>query len=953
MDLRALARELRDKIEGDVLFDDASRALYAADASNYRQVPHGVIRPRHEKDAEKALEICRRHGVPVLSRGAGTSLAGQCCNVAVIFDFQRYMNRILEIDPVKKTARVQPGVVLDQLRAALKPHGLTFGPDPATHNRCTFGGMIGNNACGVHSVTSGKTSDNIEELEILTYNGLRFSAGACSEEEMEAILREGGQRAAIYGGLKKLSEKYGALVRSRYPKLPRRVSGYNLDELLPERGFHVARSLVGTEGTCVLVLQATLRLVPDPPGRCLLVAGFDDIYAAADHVPVILHHNPAGLEGLDHNFVSNMRSAGLHLPELGMLPQGQGWLMVEFGAATAQEAAEAAEKLRAALETSKTLQGIKIFSSAGDQKKIWAVRESSFGATVFVPDVPDTFSGFEDSAVPPEKLGSYMRALQKLYDKYNYYAVTYGHFGDGCIHSRISFDLKTDGGIRKYRNFMEEAADLVVAYGGSFSGEHGDGQTWGEFLPEMYGEELMGAFREFKKIWDPENRMNPGKVLPGYRLDENLRLKAYAAIQQPALHFSFHQENGNFARTTERCIGVGKCLKKDEGVMCPSYMATNDEMHSTRGRAHLLHEMMRGEVVKGGWRDPQVKESLDLCLACKACKTECPVGVDMATYKAEFLAQYYKGRLRPLSLYAFGFLPWLARLASAAAPLVNFLTRAPLISGILKSMAGIAPEKEIPVFAEKTFKAWFHSRKSKASGSAGKVLLWPDTFHNYFHPEAAIAAVEVLEHAGFEVALPGRSFCCGRPLYDSGMLGQARRFLADILNGLHSEIEAGTPVICLEPSCASVFKDELKSFFPSDPLALKLSSQVFLLAEFLSGKPLKTAVKFPGRAVLHGHCHQKALAGMSHEERILSSLGADYELLQSGCCGMAGSFGFQKQHQDVSLKVAEQGFLPSLRRARPGSFYIMDGFSCREQARQHLGLKTNHFAEYLRKLIKG
>ncbi len=948
---QSLFEELKQSLRGEVLFDGASRALYATDASNYRQVPIGVICPVDSEDVEKAMAICRRHGAPVLPRGAGTSLAGQGCNEAVVFDFRRHMTRILKIDPVKKTAQVEPGVVLDDLQTALKPYGLMFGPDPATHSRCTFGGMIGNNSCGVHSVVSGKTSDNVESLEILTYGGLRMRVGRVSEGEFQKAASRGKVESGIYAGLKKISEDYAGSIRSGYPKLPRRVSGYNLDELLPENHFNLARALVGTEGTCVTVLEAEVRLMEAPAHRCLVLAGFEDIYKAADHVPVILQYKPIGVEGLDHHFVRNMRTAGLFPEELALFPEGEGWLLIEFGGKTEEEAQTSARKMAEALKTAQAAVSVKVFAAPAVQKKIWAVRESSFGATVFVPGIPDTFSGFEDSAVPPDKLGAYLRELQKIYDKFNYYAVTYGHFGDGCIHSRISFDLKTEAGIRAYRNFLEEATDLVMRYGGSFSGEHGDGQTWGEFLPKMYGEELMKAFRAFKNIWDPENKMNPGKVIAGYKVDENLRLRPYKTIAQPKLHLQFDQ--GSFARTTERCIGIGKCLKKDEGVMCPSYMATQEEMHSTRGRAHLLHEMMRGETVKGGWQDEKVKESLDLCLACKGCKTECPVGVDMASYKAEFLAHYYKGHLRPFSAYAFGLISWWARLASVWPALVNAVMDFPGVKTLVKKIVGIAQERDLPQFASQTFRQWFRARRERPAGSLGEVLLWPDTFNNYFYPQTARAAVEVLEAAGYQVRIPEGDFCCGRPLYDYGMLGMAKSFLRKILSGLREDIQKGTPVICLEPSCAGVFRDELKQLFPGDETALRLSSQVFIFSEFLVKHPeaLKAIKRFPVKGALHGHCHQKTFAGMKSEEKLTVALGLDLQILNAGCCGMAGAFGFEKEHYPVSLQVGELSVLPAARKTPSAEFFIADGFSCREQIRQGTNRKAIHLAELLRKML--
>ncbi len=940
----SLLAGLRENIRGEVSFDDGRRALYATDASNYRQIPIGVVVPKDTEDVVKTIQLCREAGAPVLMRGAGTSLAGQGCNAAVVIDTTRYLNQILEIDPQKKIARVQPGVVLDDLRREAGKYGLTFGPDPATHNRCTIGGMIGNNACGVHSVTSGKTADNLEALEILTYDGLRIRVGKTSPAELEEIIRKKDASSEIYSKLNKLKDRYSALIRKKFPKLPRRVSGYNLYELLPENGFHVARALTGTEGTCVTVLEATLKLIPNPKARVLVVLGYEDVYKAGDDVAAILKSGPIGLEGLDEFFVSNMKKSRLHLPEIALLPEGSGWLLVEFGGESAKEAEEKARGLAEDFKRRKAGTSARLFLKPADQKLIWSVRESSFGATVFVPGEKDTYAGFEDSAVPPAKLGDYMRDLRKLYDKYGYYAVTYGHFGDGCLHTRISFDLRTEAGIARYREFQEEAAELVIRYGGSLSGEHGDGQTWGHLLPKMFGPELVEAFREFKSIWDPQNKMNPGKVVDAFRSDENLRLKKYDTIPQPALNFKFAQDNGDFARTTERCIGIGKCLKKEEGVMCPSFRATHDEMHSPRGRAHLLHEMMRGESIKGGWKDEHVKEALDLCLACKACKTECPVSVDVATYKAEFLSHYYQANSRPFAAYLFGFIAKWAGLGSRMPQIANFFMNSKIFGPVLKKIAGIAQERNLPAFAGETFREWFQKREVRNLDKA-PVLLWTDTFSNYFYPEIAKAAVEVLEKTGHRVALPPAGLCCGRPLYDFGMLADAKCYLEKIMQALEKEIVSGMPVIGLEPSCLAVFRDELVNLFPENETAKKLSRQSFLFAEFLEKKADAFSLKLNRKITVHGHCHQKALVGMGHERNLLEKLGAEFNILDSGCCGMAGAFGFEKDHYKISMEIGRKEVMSKI---PAGGLMIADGFSCREQIVKLTGKRPLHLAEWLR-----
>jgi len=614
VDVSGLAEAVRQQIRGDVRFDRGSRALYATDGSNYRQIPIGIVLPRDADDVLATVALCHEFGAPLLCRGAGTSLAGQCCNVAVILDFSRYMAKILEIDPARRIARVEPGVILDHLRAAAEKHHLTFAPDPATHDRCTLGGMIGNNSCGVHSVMAGKTDDNIEELEILTYDGVRMKVGATPNADLGQILQQGGRGAQIYSKLQTIAATYGDLVRQRFPNIPRRVSGYNLNYLLPENGFHVARALVGSEGTCVTVLEATVRLVESPPERVLLVIAYPDIYQCADQVPEIMEHKPIGLEGFDDLLVGYTRSKGINTEGLALLPEGGGWLMVEFGAETVLEAESQARGLMQQLARQSNPPAMRLYPEPQKAKRVWEVRESALGATSHVPDEPMNWEGWEDSAVAPEKLGGYLRDLRKMMAAYGYKGSLYGHFGHGCVHTRISFDLQSEDGIAKFRKFMEEAADLVVSYGGSISGEHGDGQSRGELLPKMFGFELVQAFRQFKSAWDPEWKMNPGKLIEPYQLDENLRLGASYSPWEPETTFQFASDHGSLAEATLRCVGVGKCRREEGGLMCPSYRVTHEEEHSTRGRAHLLWEMTQGEVICDGWRSEEVKQSLDLCL---------------------------------------------------------------------------------------------------------------------------------------------------------------------------------------------------------------------------------------------------------------------------------------------------------------------------------------------------
>ncbi len=951
-----LEAELRRSVRGEIGFDSGSRSLYSTDASHYRQVPIGVIFPRDTSDVEAAVAACRKFGAPILSRGGGTSLAGQCCNVAVVLDFSKYVDQILHLDFNRKQARVQPGIVLDRVREAAEKQHMTFAPDPATHNRCTLGGMIGNNSCGVHALMGGKTVDNIESMRVLLYDGTVLEVGATDEDELAAIIRAGGRRGEIYAGLKNIRDRYSRLVRERFPKIPRRVSGYNLDELLPESGFHVARALVGAEGTCVTVLEATLRLMHSPPCRALVGLGFPDAFIAADHVPSLLQHKPIGLEGFDALIVEFMRKKNLVINDLSLLPEGGGHLLVEFGGESREEAVAQAQAMMEAAKKFSPAPHARLYSP-DEAKRVWAVRESALGATTFVPGQPLRWEGWEDSAVPVDQLGGYLRDLFAAMKPYDYSTPIYGHFGQGCIHLRYNFDLETKEGIRKYRQFIDEAADIVLAHGGSLSGEHGDGQSRAALLPKMFGPELIHAFNEFKAIWDPTNKMNPGKLADPvalYQPQDNLRLGAGFQTNNVKTHFQFPDDGGSFSNATLRCVGVGLCRKEESGTMCPSYMATRAEEHSTRGRAHLLWEMLQGELRPEGWESEAVKDALELCLSCKACKHECPVNVDMATYKAEFLSHYYERRRRPIHAYAFGMMDRWAHLASSAPGMANLPGQLPVIRDVIKSMIGMPSERTIPRFAEQSFQSglrsrssWHHRRKTAAHSSRPAVLLWPDTWNNYFHPQTAQAAWQVLDDAGFQVEVPKGHLCCGRPLYDFGMLDRAKSYLLRVLDKLEPQLRSETPIVVLEPSCASIFRDEALNLLPDDPRTQRLARQTYLLSEFLvkkanSYKPVHIAGT---DILLHGHCHQKPF--MAEEVQLLKSGGATVNLLDSGCCGMAGPFGFEKDKYSVSTALANRVLMPAVERSTKETLIVTNGFSCREQISQLSDRRAIHLAQVL------
>ena len=950
-----LEHDLSAAVAGSVRFDRATRAMWSADASNYRRVPIGVVAPRDAADVEAALAVCRTHGVPVLPVGARTSIAGQAVNTAVVLDFTCHLAGLREIDPEARTARVQPGLVLDDLRDAARTFGLTFGPDPSTHNRCTLGGMIGNNACGSHSVAWGKTVENVHALEVVTYSGERLRVGR-------------GEPAAgrIPEALRRLGERCADDVRAGFPDLTRRVSGYNLDQLLPENGFDLARALVGTEGTCATVVEATVRLVESPPARALAVLGFPDAYVAADCVMAVRELAPLTIEGMDAGLIAALRASNPVERASRALPEGGGWLYIETGGATRTEAEAAARAVVVAMRPYGATDVV--VSDPTAMKQLWRIREDGAGILTRSPDGGEAWPGWEDAAVPPERFGAYLREFDALLAGHGRKGAYYGHFGDGCLHVRIDFDLLTPQGVAGFRAFMEDAADLAVAHGGSLSGEHGDGAARAELLPRMYPRQIIAAFEEFKGIWDPDDRMNPDRVVRPAKLDADLRIFVGLPTIRDEPVLAFAHDRGSFTRATRRCLGVGKCVTAAGGVMCPSYRATGAEMHSTRGRARLLFEMASGDVVDGGWRSPEVAEALDLCLSCKGCKRDCPVGVDMAAYKSEFLAQHYRGRRRPASHYSMGALPrWLRAVGALPAPVVgalNAAARSPL-AGVVKRVGGIDPRRAIPPLARRPFTRDARrscSRVAPLTSSCssvtllqsapppprGRLLLWPDTFTNHFDPPVATAAVAVLESLGYAVELPDRPVCCGLTWTSTGQVGAARRVLRRSLRRIGPWLAAGVPVVGLEPSCTAALRADAAELLSDQPLAAAAAAGVRTFAEVLAGHAdeLSAAVVAPGqRALVQVHCHQHADLGVDEDRKVLAALDVDAEILDSGCCGLAGNFGFEKGHYDVSMACAERVLLPAVRAADADVAVLADGFSCRTQLRQAGQREPVHLAQ--------
>ncbi|WP_435154863.1 FAD-binding and (Fe-S)-binding domain-containing protein [Amycolatopsis sacchari] len=935
--------------EQDAAFDPGALALYTTDASNYRHAPLGVVLPRTADDVVAAVAACRAAGAPVIARGGGTSIAGNACGPGLVLDLSRYFAGVRELDVEARTARVAPGTVLDDLQAVAAPHGLRFGPDPSTHSRCTIGGMIGNNACGSHSVAWGRTADNVESLEVLLYDGTRMTVGPTSRQEVDRRAALPGTEGRVYRELRDLVDGNLALLRKELSAWGRRVSGYGLEHLLPENGFNVARALVGSEGTCVTVLDATLRLVELPKHKALAVFGFASDIDAADAVPAILEREPLTVEGLDVELVKLTSSGGDDLPD------GRAWLMVELTGDTLDEARQRAAELARDLGRPHV-----VHTDPAAQRRLWRIREEGAGLATRMADGSEAWPGWEDAAVPPERLGSYLREFKQLLARHGRKTVVYGHYGEGCLHMRIDFDLLSGPGKANFRSFLEDAADLIAAHGGSLSGEHGDGQARSELLPRMYSPEMMALFERFKGIFDPDDRMNPGILVRPRAVDADLRVRAgFTAARSGSIRgggratggpvvLGYPHDHGSFAEAMRRCVGVGKCRNTSGGgVMCPSYRATREEKHSTRGRAHLLAEMINGELITDGWRSEEVRDALDLCLSCKGCLSDCPVDVDMATYKAEFQHQHYKGRLRPLSHYSMGWLPLWLRFSALAPRLLNALLRRPRIAALVKRLGGLAPERDLPEFAAKPFTRT-HKRKP---GGGRRVVLWPDSFNNYLTPDVLHAASEVLEAAGFAVVVPKQNVCCGLTWVSTGQLGMAKRVLRRTLAVLKPYLDAGYEVVGLEPSCTALFRGDLGHLLPGDETAALLASRTRTFAELLADADLPLR-ELDLDAITQVHCHQHAELGFTADERLMARAGIRNSTLDSGCCGLAGNFGFERGHYDVSVAVAEDRMLPAIRAASEDTVVVSDGFSCRTQIAQQSGRRAVHLAQLIRNALR-
>jgi FAD/FMN-containing dehydrogenase/Fe-S oxidoreductase len=932
VDTPTLAAKLRSSLRGEVRFNAKARALYASDASNYRVPPAGVVLPQDADDVIATVSICRELGVPVTSRGAGTSVAGNAIGPGVVIDYSAHMNAVLDVDPRARRAVVQPGVVLDHLQATAARHRLRFGPDPSSRSRCTVGGMIGNNACGARSVAWGTTAANVHALDVLTVDGTRFTAGRTAEYPPPIELA---------AGLQELVQTNLALIRTTLPDWPRRMSGYALQHLLPEHGQHLARALVGTEGTCAAVLGAVLELVAPPPAVALAVVGYGDAATAADAVPALLVHQPMTMEGIDAGLIGTLVLRGRRPPV--DLPAGNAWLLVEVAGSDPTDAGR-----RAARVASDSARPAVVLTDRDQQHALWRIRDEGAGLATRIPDGGEAWPGWEDAVVPPRRLGRYLREFEELRRKHGLRGTVYGHFAEGCLHVRLDFDLLSQQGVRNYRRFVEAAADLVISHGGSPSGEHGDGRARSELLSRMYPPAVLRMFERFKALFDPRDLMNPGITVRPAQLDAALRA---GPTSSPPTFLGYPADQGSLARAVRRCVGIGACRRTDGvGVMCPSYPVTMDEQHSTRGRARLLAEMLDGRLIPNGWQSTEVAEALDLCLACKGCRSDCPVGVDMASYKAEFLYQRYRGRLRPRELRTLGALPTLLRLAPTG--LSRRMLGSPSWAHLAASVAGVSTRRPLPMPASQSFRTWFHRRgRPYGDPPRGTVLLWTDTFTNAFDPQIGIAAVELLESVGFRVEIPNRPVCCGLTYFATGQLPKARKALRRSLATLRPQLEAGVPIVGLEPSCTAALRSDAPELLPHDPLVSRLVDSVHTLASLLATRAPDWSPRQSGQqAVVQTHCHQHAVFGAGADATLLSKINVEVLAWPGGCCGLAGSFGYQRGHEDISVALAQRALLPAIHAAGPSALLLADGFSCRLQARQLSTARPMHLAELLAQL---
>ena len=954
-------------ISGPTVRDDlATRSVYTSDASIYRRLPAAVIEPRSVDDVREALELATTNGWPITARGGGTSVAGNAIGDGLVIDTSRHFNRILDIDPVAMTATIEPGVVCDQLRDAAAVHGLTYGPDPSTHSRCTIGGMVANNACGSHSVAWGTSADNLVAVTVMLADGrlVELEAGGTSEP-------------GITDALLALRDANLAVLRTELGQFPRQVSGYGLQHLLPERGFDVAKAFAGTEGTCGIITRLTVRLVRKPAATVLAVLAFADVFDAAEAAPRLRVPGVATIEGMGADLLAALRTRPGQSEAGGELPAGGGWLYCEVGAETVEAAASIAAGLPGIVADLVT--EARVVTDPLEARRLWAIREAGAGIVTRLPDGGEAWPGWEDSAVPPTRLREYLTDLYALLDELGLRGIPFGHFGEGCVHIRISFDFVTGAGMAVYREFITRAAELVHGYGGSLSGEHGDGRARSELLAVTHTSAARAAFAAFKRVFDPDGVFNPGVIVDPEPITQGIRPGIGSRRLEITPVHAFSRDGGSFASAVNRCVGVGAC-RSDAGAMCPSFQASHDELHVTRGRARALAEMLRGETLTDGWHSTEVREVLDLCLSCKACVAECPVNVDMATYKSEFLHHHHGSglrsfigaRRRPMAHFTMGWMPLLLRWAArvpGAVRVVNLLESWRPIEELTKRLGGLEPRRRMISFATEPLTRWHRRRSRRAEAHRDSVatrptvVVWPDTFTNFTATGPGQAAIEVLEAMGYRVLLPMADVCCGLTWHSTGQLDMTQRVLRQTLDVLEPFLDAGYPILGLEPSCTEMLTHESVELLPEDARARALSELTTSFGSFVAEHrtaggawPFRAvgvgsgadAEARPTEAVCQVHCHQKATTGYENELEVLTALGIAVDVVGGGCCGLAGNWGFEPGHFDMSQQLAERELFPKIRAAGDTALVIADGFSCRTQIAQGTGVDARHLAEIMR-----
>ncbi|MBM3941422.1 MAG: FAD-binding protein [SAR202 cluster bacterium] len=948
-----LAQELRKRVSGEVRFDPFSRVLYSTDASIYQMEPVGVVIPRSVDDVQAVVEVARDAQVPVLPRGGGTGLAGQTVNHAIVIDFSKYLHQVLEVNREEHWARVQPGIVLEQFNRQMLPHNLQYAPDPTTANRACVGGGIGNNTCGAHSVIYGKTLDHIQELDVVLADASRTHFRPMTAPELESKLSGAGLESDIYRGVRRIAREVQAEIEARYPKILRRVSGYNLDEFLSDSPFNLTRMVVGSEGTLCVVTEAKVNLVPRPTMTALSVLHFADIFQASEATVQVLKHGPSSIEIMDKMILDRCRESLGQSRNLTFIEGDPGAiLVVEFYGESQEELTRKLNDLKADMARQRLgYAAVGILDRAG-QATVWNVRKGGLGLLMSTRGDAKPIPFVEDPAVDPEKLGPFVRRFDEIVRAHNTSAGYYGHASVGCLHIRPLVSLKDPEGVAKMVSIGDQISDLVKEFGGSMSGEHGDGIVRGVWTQKMFGGVLYQSFRDLKKTFDPNGIMNPGKIIDCPPMTENLRYGPQYHAQPIGAHLDFSLD-GNFAGAVEMCNGMGAC-RKLEGTMCPSFMVTRDEEHSTRGRANLLRAAMSGRLPQDAMSSERLYQALDLCLECKACKSECESGVDMAKLKYEFLSNYHQSHAMPLRTKLMAHINRLNRLGSSLAPVSNWGAASPLGKLVSSALLGVHPKRKLPPFARQTLPKWFGSRRGapQASAAQGTVALFNDTFMNYNYPQVGKAAVELLEAVGFQVVLANGQ-CCGRPMISKGLLDEAAAHARHNVDLLYNLVQQGIPIIGCEPSCLLTFRDEYPEFV-KDEKARAVAQNSFLIDEFLvrlkgQGKLDLPFTDLPKKVLFHGHCHQKSLVGAASSLQALR-LPPNYqvELINAGCCGMAGSFGFEKEHYDVSMQIGALSLFPAIAAKEPDWEVAVMGVSCRQQVEQGTGRRARHLVEVLR-----